>query len=139
MKKEPVWLTHREQIFREGARVMSWTKEKVKEAFSKVYEKATTDAGYRQRMLADPYTAIKEVTGMEIPRAFKINVVDGSGYNTHFVLNELRTEDDELTESELETVVGGSKMEVASHIVEVEREFGFGKVNPIISMKELFL
>jgi hypothetical protein len=103
---------------------MSWTREKVKEAFAKVYEKATNDADYRQRMLADPYAAIKEVTGMEIPRAFKINVVDGSGYNTNFVLPELRTEADELTETELEAVGGGTKMQEMSHIVEVESELG---------------
>jgi rRNA maturation endonuclease Nob1 len=86
---------------------MSWTAEEVKEAAVKVLEKAKQDEKFRERVLADVYAAVKEVTGKEIPREFKIQVVDGSGYHVNIVLPAFRKEGDELTDTELEVVAGG--------------------------------
>jgi hypothetical protein len=88
---------------------MSWTEEEVKVAATKVLEKAKQDEKFRERVLSDVYAAVKEVTGKEIPREFKIQVIDGSGHHVNIVLPAFRQEGDELTETELEMVAGGGK------------------------------
>jgi hypothetical protein len=88
---------------------MSWTNEKVQEAAGKIVERASRDEEFRKLVLADPYAAIKEVTGLEVPREFKLQVVDGSGYHATVVLPEARGAEDELTDTDLEMVSGGSK------------------------------
>ena len=92
---------------------MSWTKEEVKEAVTKVLEMAKQDEKFRERVLSDVYAAVKEVTGKEVPREFKINVIDGAGYHSTIVLPPVRKEADELTDTELEVVAGGGKVEDA--------------------------
>lgn len=88
---------------------MSWTKEQIQEAVNKVMDKAERDHDFRELVLSDVYGAIKEVTGKEVPKEFKINVVDGTGYHTSIVLPEVRGAEDELTETDMEMVAGGSK------------------------------
>ncbi|RXZ82287.1 hypothetical protein EBB07_11480 [Paenibacillaceae bacterium] len=88
---------------------MSWTEEQVKETVSAVVSKAGSDAEFRALAVSDIYAAIKSATGHEVPQDFKIQVVDGAGYHVNVVLPELRGAEDELTETELEAVAGGSK------------------------------
>ena len=99
---------------------MSWTKEQVQEAVTQIYKKATTDAAYRKRLLQDPYGAIKEVAGKEVPQSFKINVIDGTGYHANIVLPALRKQVDELTDTELEAVAGGMKDIPLPYVVKPE-------------------
>jgi hypothetical protein len=95
----------------QGVNEMSWTKDEVKEATVKVLEKAKQDEKFRALVLSDVYAAVKEVTGREVPREFKINVIDGSGYHSTIVLPPIRKEKDELTDTELEVVAGGGKFD----------------------------
>lgn len=88
---------------------MSWTEEQVQETVAAVIERSSTDAEFRALALSDIYGAIKEVSGVEVPREFKINITDGTGYHVNIVLPEVRGAADELTETELEAVAGGSK------------------------------
>jgi hypothetical protein len=88
---------------------MSWTYESINEAVKSMVSKAETDAAFRQLCLDDIQSAAKEVTGQEIPAGFKIQVVDGTGYQATVVLPEAKGEADELSETELESVAGGSK------------------------------
>lgn len=86
---------------------MSWTNEQIQEAVSKVVEKAAKDSEFRAKVISDVYAAVKEATGRDVPRDFKIQVVDGTGYHANIVLPEFRSSEDELTEADLETVAGG--------------------------------
>lgn len=86
---------------------MSWSEEQIREAIALVKEKAGQDASFRKRVLTDVYEAVKEATGRDVPRDFKIQVVDGTGYHANIVLPEFRSSEDELTEADLETVAGG--------------------------------
>ncbi|MBP1989988.1 hypothetical protein [Paenibacillus eucommiae] len=88
---------------------MSWTEEQVKETATLVIEKASSDDAFRSLCLTDIYAAVKEATGKEVPQDFKINVVDGKGYHANIVLPEAKASADELSETELESVAGGSK------------------------------
>lgn len=54
---------------------MSWTNEQIQEAVSKVVEKAAKDSEFRAKVISDVYAAVKEATGRDVPRDFKIQVV----------------------------------------------------------------
>ena len=86
---------------------MNWTQEEVEKAFMEVKKKAITDKKFRERVLADPHKAIKEVTGKEVPSDFGIKVVESDpDYHLTFVLPEMITE--ELSDEALENVAGGA-------------------------------
>jgi len=89
---------------------MSWTQEEIQETVQKVADKAGSDAAFRQLALSDINTAVKEISGKEIPAGFKVNVIDGTGYHANIVLPEAKSSADELSETELESVAGGSKV-----------------------------
>ncbi|WP_341279234.1 hypothetical protein [Paenibacillus sp. FSL H8-0537] len=88
---------------------MSWTQEQFNETVHAVIAKANSDAEFRALAISDIYAAIKAATGHEVPQQFKINIVDATGYHSTIVLPEVRRAADELTETELEAVAGGSK------------------------------
>lgn len=81
--------------------------EQIWDALAKVVELANKDAQIRERALSDVYATVKEVTGVEVPREFKINVVDGTGYHVNIVLPASQGANGELTEEELDKVAGG--------------------------------
>lgn len=88
---------------------MSWTEEEIQATVSQIVEKAGSDASFRERAIRDIRSAVKEVSGKEIPADFRINVIDGAGYHANIVLPEAKSSADELSETELESVAGGSK------------------------------
>ncbi|MGG4145514.1 hypothetical protein ABEW34_20680 [Paenibacillus algorifonticola] len=88
---------------------MSWTQEQFNDTVHAVIAKANSDAAFRALAVSDIYAAIKAATGYEVPQQFKINIVDATGYHSTIVLPEVRGVADELTETELESVAGGSK------------------------------
>jgi len=88
---------------------MSWTQEEIQATVQKVTVKAGSDAAFRKLALSDINSAVKEVSGKEIPAGFRINVIDGAGYHANIVLPEAKSSADELSETELESVAGGSK------------------------------
>jgi len=86
---------------------MSVRNEQIWEALVKTAELARKDSQIRERVLSDVYATVKEVTGVEVPKEFKINVVDGAGYHVNIVLPASQGADGELTEAELDQVAGG--------------------------------
>ncbi|SFF07921.1 NHLP leader peptide domain-containing protein [Paenibacillus algorifonticola] len=98
---------------------MSWTHEQFNETVHAVIAKANSDAAFRALAVSDIYAAIKAATGHEVPQQFKINIVDATGYHSTIVLPEVRDAADELTETELESVAGGSKAAVSEGITPI--------------------
>ncbi|NBD25155.1 hypothetical protein [Paenibacillus glycinis] len=88
---------------------MSWTKEAVEEAVKKVGAKAAIDAEFRSLCVSDIHAAIQQESGLEVPASFKIGVLDQSANHLNLILPPFAKEEDELLESELESVAGGSK------------------------------
>jgi len=85
---------------------MSWTQQSFAAAVRQVVHKATSDTAFREQVLKDIHTAVKEVSGREVPQDFKINVVDGTGYHLTVVLPAFNPSG-ELSDQELEEVAGG--------------------------------
>jgi len=88
---------------------MSWTKEAVEEAVLQVGERAATDAEFRNLCVSNIHAAIQQVSGIEVPASFKIGVLDQSANQLNIILPAVVKEEDELLDSELESVAGGSK------------------------------
>ncbi|QHW32314.1 hypothetical protein GZH47_16870 [Paenibacillus rhizovicinus] len=88
---------------------MSWSKEAVEEAISKVGARAKTDLEFRSLCVSNIHAAIQQETGLEVPASFKIGVLDQSANQLNIILPPIAKEEDELLESELESVAGGSK------------------------------
>lgn len=86
-----------------------WTKEMVEEAISKLTDQASSDEDFRELCKLSIHGAIKEVTGHEVPLSARINVIDNTGYDIVVILPPFRRQDEELDNSELEQVAGGSK------------------------------
>lgn len=85
---------------------MGWTQQTFAAAVRQVVHRATSDTAFREQVLKDIHTAVKEVSGEEVPQDFKIKVVDGTGYQLTIVLPALNPSG-ELSDQELEDVAGG--------------------------------
>ncbi|NBD25157.1 hypothetical protein [Paenibacillus glycinis] len=88
---------------------MNWTQEAVEEAVRKVGARAATDLEFRNLCVSDIHAAIQQESGLEVPASFKIGVLDQSANHLNLILPAFAAEADELMESELESVAGGSK------------------------------
>jgi hypothetical protein len=85
---------------------MSWTAEEVQKAYQAVSVKAAMDKAFRARLLANPHEAIAEMTGRDVPAAFKIKIIENDpAYHMTFVLPDMVSE--ELSDEALSKVAGG--------------------------------
>jgi len=84
-----------------------WTQETTSEVLKKIYEKAATDRTYRVLCLSQPEAAIKQVTDRPMPEGFKVRFIENTADAT-FVLPDF-IGDTELSDEQLEAVVGGKK------------------------------
>lgn len=75
-----------------------------KEILSKVFKRAATDEQFRQLCLKDPHTAIKQVSGKDIPKSINIRFVDQT---EGLVLTLPAKGAEELTDAQLEALAGG--------------------------------
>ena len=74
-----------------------------KDMQAKIVSKASADAGFRARLLGDPKGAIAQL-GIAIPASLSVEVHEESDNTAHLILPA-----GSLTESELETVAGGTE------------------------------
>jgi hypothetical protein len=83
-----------------------WTEEEIEKAFVDVKKKAVMDKTFRQKLLANPHAAIKQVTNKDVPVAVKIKIIESDpAYHMTFVLPQMASAD--LSDDELEKVAGG--------------------------------
>lgn len=85
----------------------SWTTEERQRAIVQVQELASTDPEFRQRALANPAEAVKEVTGKDLPSGFELRMVSNEGADLTLVLPDLEFESEELSDADLEQIAGG--------------------------------
>jgi hypothetical protein len=67
------------------------------------------DRAFRQQLLADPRRALRDELGLTIPDHFRIKFIErGPDLDALVVLPDLKADDEELSENELEAVSGGA-------------------------------
>ncbi len=71
---------------------------------TKLKAKADEDEVFRARLLEDPRTAIKEVTGLNVPENFSIHIHEESATDFHLVLPPAGSR---LSDEELRGAAGG--------------------------------
>lgn len=85
---------------------MTWSQENIYRIYTKVTQKATTDEEFRQDLLENPQSAIKQLTGKTLPDNYKIRILEKDpNYDAMFVLPKLSA--DELNLDDLDNVAGG--------------------------------
>lgn len=80
-----------------------------KELEQRLIEKATKDERFRKKLLSSPGIAIEQELGVKLPASLRINVLEENPGSIYLVI-PFQTEaeqNDQLSESELETVAGG--------------------------------
>jgi hypothetical protein len=75
----------------------------------RLIEKAMKDEAFRKRLIENPGAAIEAETGMKMPEAFKIKVLEEDPQTVYLVLPQNSAANDimELSDAELEAVAGG--------------------------------
>ncbi|HEY9899363.1 MAG TPA: hypothetical protein V6D00_09300 [Pantanalinema sp.] len=86
----------------------NWNTESLTQAIEQFKQRAARDGEFRALALKDPGLAVKELTGVEVPEGFTIDVLEAKDADLTIVLPPLKADADELDESELELVTGGT-------------------------------
>lgn len=90
---------------------MSYPNPAIQAALDKIFARAATDRGYRQRLLKDPRKAVTEETGTPLPSSTNVKFIEKeAGYDVVFVLPDFVDPEVELSAEQLETVAGGAKL-----------------------------
>ena len=77
-----------------------------KEILTKVYQKANSDTKFRELCFKDPYAAIKQVSGKDIPKNVHVRFVDQSKE----LVFMLPAPNQSLTNEQLAAMAGGGSM-----------------------------
>jgi len=86
--------------------VATWNNDEMQTTMNAVMKKAAADKDFRKLVLDDPYAAIRSVAGKDVPKGYRIKVIENEpGIDRTFVLpNYTGTE---LTDAQLHSVAGG--------------------------------
>jgi hypothetical protein len=78
-------------------------------ALQAVISRATVDRAFRQQLLGDPTRAIRDSLGIAIPSNYRIRFVERDPtVDALIVLPDLKADDGELSDSDLESIAGGA-------------------------------
>lgn len=83
-----------------------WNREKMDAVQREVARRATTDAEFRAKFLADPAKAIEEVAGIPVPKEYRIRVIEADpAYEATFFLPPMQST--AVDDESLDAVAGG--------------------------------
>ena len=78
------------------------------EQVTAVLARAATDRAFRQHLMTDPHSAIKDATGHVVPKDFRVAFIENTADAT--VVLPAVVSAAELSEQELEAVAGGTEV-----------------------------
>jgi hypothetical protein len=85
-------------------------RETERRALDSIVARATVDRDFRQKLLADPRSAIRDALGLTVPSHFRIRFIErGPELDALVVLPDFREGVEELSDDELDTVSGGAR------------------------------
>ncbi|WP_027087443.1 NHLP leader peptide family RiPP precursor [Cohnella panacarvi] len=96
------------------------TENQTAKAIEAITSKAVTDREFRSLILSNPREAVKQATGIDLPEEFKLQVIENDGAHYTLVLPDAAAKGEELTEIELQTVVGGAAIYTHDYVVPVK-------------------
>lgn len=70
---------------------------------AELIERAVTDEEFRQRLMADPKTAVKDALGLDLPDAISVQVHEDTATTSHLVLPPAAN----LSQTDLDAAAGG--------------------------------
>lgn len=76
------------------------------ENYSKMIERTWSDPEFKKRLMEDPVAGLKEA-GLEVPEGVEITVCEATPTHTFILLPPQPQTDQDLSEDDLEQVVGG--------------------------------
>lgn len=80
----------------------------IEDSVEKVVDKAVLDASFRKLLMADPKGVLtNELPDFFVPQDYKIYFHENTEKEVHILIPSLVSENDELTEAELDAVAGG--------------------------------
>ena len=86
---------------------MAWTREQWEQTLRALYQRAATDAEFRQLCLADASAAIAQISGVALPAESRVRFVERLEEQV-LVLPKPLGEDEELSDEDLEQAAGGT-------------------------------
>jgi hypothetical protein len=101
--------------WRQQLKRRSRVKREQQQVLRAVLQRSTVDRAFRRKLLTDPRTAIEQAFGVRIPDQYRIRFVErDADVDALIVLPDFSADgtdscDDELSDSELEHVAGGSQ------------------------------
>lgn len=72
-----------------------------------VFHKAVHDQQFRKKCLDDPMRSLREMCGKDVPSELKIRFLEEGDFHMAIVLPPLQCSSDELSEEEIECIIGG--------------------------------
>ncbi len=84
---------------------MNWTEEKINQTINDIKKKASEDEAFRKLCLDNPHEAIKQVSDIEMPEGFKINIVENEPGVGHTII--LPPKQGANKDFELDQIAGG--------------------------------
>ncbi len=84
-----------------------WNEAEAEKVLAQISKRAATDPEFRKEALSDPKSAVKKLSGQDVPPNFKLRFVENQGANLTLVLPDPVSKEGELSDSELEQVAGG--------------------------------
>src|SRR5690554_5709356 len=79
--------------------------DQMQKMYAQVIAKAWADDAFKERLIAEPHAALKEM-GITVPDGYTVRAMENTSSDFHIVIPP-KPDDDELSEDEMDQVAGG--------------------------------
>lgn len=87
--------------------LQQWSQDEINRVAGEICLKSSQNEEFRQLALSDPASAVKQISGRDVPAGFGLKFIENDpGVHMTVVLPNMQS--DELSESDLEQIAGGA-------------------------------